>query len=105
LHWVLLPTRNAQTMLLLDSTLIKHSHHFDYWNQPLNMPMRICYLDWHEAGLSCYLVIHTENLLCPLKLFYFHLWPIYWLSLVVVENMMSYHVPCVRKENNHDDKR
>jgi hypothetical protein len=30
----------------------------------------------------CYLVIHIETLLRPLHLFYFHLWPIYWLSLV-----------------------
>jgi hypothetical protein len=36
----------------------------------------------HEAGLCCYLVMHIENLLCPLQLFYFHLWLIYWLSLV-----------------------
>jgi hypothetical protein len=46
------------------------------------MRMRICCLDCHEAGLCCYLVIHIENLLLPLQLFYFHLWPIYWLSLV-----------------------
>jgi hypothetical protein len=43
------------------------------------MHMRICYLDCHEAGLCCYLVRHTENLLHPLQLFYFNLWPIYWL--------------------------
>jgi hypothetical protein len=43
------------------------------------MCMRVCYLDWHEAGLCCYLVIHIEN---PLQLFYFYLCPIYWLSLV-----------------------
>jgi hypothetical protein len=41
-----------------------------------------CYLDCHEAGLYCYLVIHMENLLHLLQMFYFHLWPIYWLSLV-----------------------
>jgi hypothetical protein len=46
------------------------------------MNMRVCYLDCHEAGLCCYLVIHIENLLRPLQLFYFHLWPIYWLSLL-----------------------
>jgi hypothetical protein len=46
------------------------------------MRMRICYLDCHEAGLCCYLVIHIENLLRQLQLFYFHLCPIYWLSLV-----------------------
>jgi hypothetical protein len=52
----------------------------DYWNQPLNM--RICYLDCYEAGLCCYLVIYIGNLLSQLQLFYFNLWPIYWLSLV-----------------------
>jgi hypothetical protein len=25
------------------------------------MRMRVCYLDGHEAGLCCYLLIHTEN--------------------------------------------
>jgi hypothetical protein len=44
----------------LASTLLKHGRHFDYWNQPLNMCMRICYLDCHEAGLCCYLVIHSQ---------------------------------------------
>jgi hypothetical protein len=69
--------------LLFGSILLKHGRHFEYWNQPLNMCMLICYLDCHEAGLCCYLVIHTENLLCPLQLFYFHLWPIYWLHLAL----------------------
>jgi hypothetical protein len=46
------------------------------------MGMRICYLDCHEAGLCCYLVIHIENLLRPWQLCYFHFWSIYWLSLV-----------------------
>jgi hypothetical protein len=26
------------------SILLKHGRHFDYWNQPLNMRMRFCYL-------------------------------------------------------------
>jgi hypothetical protein len=56
--------------------------HFYYWNQLINISMSIFYLDCHEAGLCCYLVIHIEILLRPLQLFYFHLWPIYWLSLV-----------------------
>jgi hypothetical protein len=47
------------------------------------MRVRLCYLDCHEAELCCYLVIHTETLLRALQLFYFHLWPIYWLSLVL----------------------
>jgi hypothetical protein len=58
-------------MMLFGSILLKHGHHFDYGNQPHNM--RVCYLDYLEAGLCCYLVIHTENLLRPLQLFYFHL--------------------------------
>jgi hypothetical protein len=57
--------------LLLGGTLLKHGHHFNYWNQPLNIRMRVCYPDCHEAGQCCYLVIHTENLLRPLQLFYF----------------------------------
>jgi hypothetical protein len=46
------------------------------------MCMSICFLDFHEAGLCCYLVVHIENLLRPSH--YFHLWPIYWLFLVYV---------------------
>jgi hypothetical protein len=77
-----LPTKPHNRTLLFGSTLFKHDRQFHYRNQPLNMSMRICYPDSHEAGLCCYLVIHTENLLRPLQLFYFHFWPIYWLSLV-----------------------
>jgi hypothetical protein len=44
-------------MLLFGSTCLKHSPHFYYWNQPLSMCMHVCCLDWHEAGLCCYLVI------------------------------------------------
>jgi hypothetical protein len=44
--------------------------------------MRARYLACHEAGLCCYLVTYTENLLHPLQLLYLHLWPIYWLTLV-----------------------
>jgi hypothetical protein len=53
-----LPQEMYNRMLLFDSTILKHSGHFDYWNQPLNVRMRACYLHWHEAGLCCYLVIH-----------------------------------------------
>jgi hypothetical protein len=45
------------------------------------MRIRVCYLDCHEAGLCCYLVIRIQTVICPLQLFYFHLWPIYWLFL------------------------
>jgi hypothetical protein len=41
------------------------------------MRMRVYYLDFHEVGLYCYLVIYTENVLRPLQLFYLHLWRIY----------------------------
>jgi hypothetical protein len=37
------------------------------------MRVRDCYLDIHEAGLCYYLVIHIENLLHLLQLFYFQL--------------------------------
>jgi hypothetical protein len=83
LHRVLLPTKKMHNRaLLFGITPLMHGHYFDYQNQPLNMSMPVCYLDYHEAWLCCYLMIHIENLLHPLELFYFHLWPIYWLSLV-----------------------
>jgi hypothetical protein len=70
--------------LLFCGKFLKHGRHSDYWNQPLNMRMHVCYLDCHEARLYCYLVIHIQNLLRPLQLFDFHLWPIYWLSLQIL---------------------
>jgi hypothetical protein len=75
------PQETHNRILCFGSTHLNHGHHFHYWNQPLNMNMRVCYLDCHEAGLCYYLAVLIENLLCPLQLFYFHLWPIYWLSL------------------------
>jgi hypothetical protein len=44
----------------------------------LNVRMRVCYLDSHEAWLCWYLVIHIEKLLHPLQVIYFCLCPIYW---------------------------
>jgi hypothetical protein len=38
------------------------------------------YLCCHEDGLCCYLVIRIEEQLRTLHLFYFHVWPSYWLS-------------------------
>jgi hypothetical protein len=73
------PRKTYNRTPLFASTPLKHGRHVDYWNQPLKMHMRICYLHCHESGLCCYLVIHKENLLRPLQLFYLHLWPIYWL--------------------------
>jgi hypothetical protein len=60
-------------MLILGGTHLKQGRHFDYGHQPLNMRMRVCYLDCHEGGLCCYLVIHIGNLLHRLQLFYFYL--------------------------------
>jgi hypothetical protein len=68
--------------LFFGSIPLKHGRHFNYWNHPLNIGMRVWHLDCHETGLCYYLMIHIENLLLPLQLFYFHLWPIYWLCLV-----------------------
>jgi hypothetical protein len=84
LQWVLFPTETRNRMLLFGRTILRHGRHFDYWNQPLNMRMRVCYLYCHESGLCCYLVIHTDNLLRPLQLFHFHLWPIYWFFLLLL---------------------
>jgi hypothetical protein len=92
LHWVLLPTekKTHNRTMQFCSIRLKHGRHFDYWKQPLNMRMRVCYLDCHDTGLCCYLVIHLENLLCPLQLFYFHLWPIYWLSFVLITSTVPW---------------
>jgi hypothetical protein len=64
------------------------------------MCMRGCYLDWHEIGLCCYLVIHIENLLRPLQLFYFHLWPIYWLSLVAWDSDSVIELTIIQNNRN-----
>jgi hypothetical protein len=85
-----LPTKTHNRTLPFGSTLLKHSCHFDYWNQSLNMRMRVYYLDYHETGLCYYLMIHIESLLLPLRLFFFHLWPIHWLSLVPFCCQMNY---------------
>jgi hypothetical protein len=69
--------RWMQNRTLRFGSTVNHSRHFDYWNQPLNMLMCVCYVACHEAGLYSYLPIH--KLLLPLQLFYSHLWPIYWL--------------------------
>jgi hypothetical protein len=40
LQWGFLLTKYAK-----QNTVLKHACHFDYWNQPLNMRMGVCYLD------------------------------------------------------------
>jgi hypothetical protein len=78
LHWVVLSIK-TNSITLFGSTHLKHGRHFDYWYQPQNMGMRVCYLDCYEAVLCCYLVAQAENLLRPLQLFYVCLLPVYWL--------------------------
>jgi hypothetical protein len=52
LHWVILRiTKTHNWTLLLGNKPLKHGRHFNYWNQALNMRMRVCYLDCHYAGL------------------------------------------------------
>jgi hypothetical protein len=82
LHWVLLPIKTYDRNLLFGNTLLMHGRNFDYWIQPLNMRMSVYYLNCHAARLCCYLIMHIENLLHPLQLFYFYLRPIYWLPFV-----------------------
>jgi hypothetical protein len=57
--------------------------------------MRICYPDSHEAWMCCYLVIHIENLLHSLQLFYFHLWCIYWLIYYLMPLYWFYNTYCI----------
>jgi hypothetical protein len=67
--------RNISSWIIFcieSSVVLKQGRQFDYWNEPLNMRICVCYLDCHEAGLCCYLVVHVEKLLRPLQLSYFH---------------------------------
>jgi hypothetical protein len=47
LHWGLLLTKTQKRTLLFCIALLKHGRYFDYWNQLLNMRMRVCYLGCH----------------------------------------------------------
>jgi hypothetical protein len=76
------PQKTHNIMLLFCSTLLRPCRHFNYWNQPLNMSIHVCNLDCYDEGLCCYLVVQIGNLLRLLQLFYFNLWPNYWISLV-----------------------
>jgi hypothetical protein len=84
-YWVPLPTKMHKRMLLFGTIPLKHGRQFDYRNPPLDMGMRVCFLNCHAAGLFCYLDIHIEIILRPLRLFYFHLRNIYWHSLIYTD--------------------
>jgi hypothetical protein len=71
-HLDLFLQKTHNSALFTSSTLLKQGLHFDYWNSPLDMSMCDCYLHWHEAGLYCYILIHTEITLHLLRLFYFN---------------------------------
>jgi hypothetical protein len=45
LHWVMLSPKTHSRTLFFGSIILKYDRHFDYWNQPLNMRMRVSYLD------------------------------------------------------------
>jgi hypothetical protein len=62
------PQNMHNITLLFGRIHLKHGRQFDYWNQSLNMHMRVCYLDCHEVGLCFCLVVHAENLLRQLQL-------------------------------------
>jgi hypothetical protein len=46
LHRVLLPKKRTKKTLIFGSILLKQGRHFDYWTQPLNICMCVCYLDF-----------------------------------------------------------
>jgi hypothetical protein len=46
------PQKTHTRKLFFGSILLKHGRHFDYSNQPLNMRMRVCYLDSYDVGPS-----------------------------------------------------
>jgi hypothetical protein len=71
--WAFYPWQKRTTERCSSVVHSQALRHLDYWTQPLNMHMRVWYLDCHEAGLCCYLVINLENLLRQLQLFYLHL--------------------------------
>jgi hypothetical protein len=53
-----------------------------YYSPPIRSPFWLLKPASEECMCICYLVVHMENLLHPVQVFYFPLWPIYWLSLV-----------------------
>jgi hypothetical protein len=89
------PQRTHNRTLRIGSIHINHGRHLYYWNQSLNIHMHVCYLDCHEDGLCCYLVILIEKLVRPLQLFYFNLWPIYWLFIILQLGQLSFWAFCI----------
>jgi hypothetical protein len=63
-HWVFLPTKSTTQRC---SSVVHPSSTVAILTTEASM--RACYLNCHEAGLYCSIVIHIENLLRPLQLF------------------------------------
>jgi hypothetical protein len=80
LHWVLLPTKNAQQ----NATLRPQARSSFWLLTPGSEHAHASLLPRLPRSWTVLLPndIYIENLLRPLQLFYFHLWPIYLLSLV-----------------------
>jgi hypothetical protein len=57
LHQVFCPQKCITERRISVVHTLKHGSHFDHWNHSLRKRRRVCYLDCHEAGLCCYLVI------------------------------------------------
>jgi hypothetical protein len=69
LHWALLPIKAHNRTLLFVVQSSSTVAILDYWNQPLNMRMRVSYLDCHEAELwAVFLPFVTYVLTFPTKL-------------------------------------
>jgi hypothetical protein len=62
--------------LLIGIILLKQCRQFGYRKQPLNLRMRACYLDSHENGLRCYLVVHRKPVM-SITAVLLHFLPIY----------------------------
>jgi hypothetical protein len=43
------PQKTHKSTVLFGIILLKHGRHFDYWNQPVNMSMRVCYVYTPQA--------------------------------------------------------
>jgi hypothetical protein len=82
LHWVLLPTKSTIERC---SWVVNTSSMIAILTTETSLWTCACAsVTWTVMKLGCAatLVIHIEKLLCQLQLFYFHLWSIYWLSLI-----------------------
>jgi hypothetical protein len=73
LQWVLLPPLKKKTHTrtsLFGIMFLKHGHHFDCWNQPLNIRMHICYLVFLFWRNHIYIYIYKWPRPAFLKLFW-----------------------------------